>query len=54
MTMFKARANSTGARPKARTAVRSLDHEVAIARWCVLGAAFTVLLVVAVLAHIGG
>ena len=54
MTMFKARANPSGTRSKVRTAVRSLDHEVAIARWYVLGAAFTVLLVVAVLAHIGG
>jgi hypothetical protein len=53
MTMFKARTNPSAARPKARTAARSLDREIAIARWCVLAAAFTVLLAV-VLAHIGG
>jgi hypothetical protein len=54
MTMFKARANPSGSRPKARAAARSLDREIAIARGCVLAAAFTVLLVVVVLAHIGG
>ena len=53
MTMSKARANSSGTRPTARTAVRSRDHEIAIVRGCVLAAAFTVLLA-AVLAHIGG
>jgi anti-sigma-K factor RskA len=53
MTMFKARANPSGTRPRARTAARSLDREITVARWCVLAAAFTVLLVV-VLAHIGG
>ncbi len=51
MTMFKARANPSGNRPKARTAVRFLDREVA--SWCVLGADFTVLLIAVVLAHIG-
>ena len=54
MTVFKAGANRFGTRPKVRTAVRSLDHEIAIARWCVLAAAFTSLLVVMVLAHVGG
>jgi hypothetical protein len=53
MTTLKARANPSGTRPRARTAVRSLDHEIAIVRGCVLAAAFTVLLAV-VLAHIGG
>jgi hypothetical protein len=54
MTVFKAGANRFGTRPKVRTAVRSLDHEIAIARWCILAAAFTTLLVVMVLAHVGG
>lgn len=53
MTMFEASRNSADARPKARTAARSLDREATIARSCVLAAAFTVLLA-AVLAHLGG
>jgi anti-sigma-K factor RskA len=53
MSMFRTRANPSAARPRAQTAARSLDREVAVARWCVLAAAFTVLLAI-VLAHIGG
>jgi hypothetical protein len=52
MTMFKARANSSGTRPRARTAARSLDREIAITRGFVAAAAFTLTLA-AVLAHIG-
>jgi hypothetical protein len=52
MAMLKAHANLSGARPRARTAARSLDREIAIAHAAVLVAAFTVLLA-AVLAHIG-
>ena len=51
--MFKASANPTGARLKARAAARSLEREATIERGCVLAAAFTILLAV-VLAHIGG
>lgn len=53
MIMLKARANPSAGRPRARAAVRSLDREITIAHGCVLAAAFTVL-VLAVLAHIGG
>jgi hypothetical protein len=53
MTMFKARANPSGARSRARAAARSHDREITIASGCVLAAAFTVLLAI-VLAHIGG
>ena len=53
MTMFKARINPADPRPKAPTAARSLDQEVALARYWVLAAAFAVLLVV-MLAQIGG
>jgi hypothetical protein len=53
MTMFNAHANPSGVRPRARTAARPLDREIMIARGFILAAAFTVLLV-AVLAHIGG
>lgn len=52
MTMFKAGANPSVTRPKVQTAVRSLDHEVAITRYWVLAAAFAVLLVI-MLAQIG-
>jgi hypothetical protein len=54
MTMFKVGDNRSGTHPKVRTAVRFLDREIAIARWCVLAAALTALLVVMVLAHVGG
>lgn len=53
MTTLKARANPAGTCPRTRTAVRSLDHKIEIARRCALAAAFTALLAV-VLAHIGG
>lgn len=53
MTTLKARANPAGTCPRTRTAVRSLDHKIEIARGCALAAAFTALLAV-VLAHIGG
>ena len=52
MTMFKARVNPTDPRPKARTTARSLDQEVALARYWVLAAAFAILLVI-MLAQIG-
>lgn len=52
MTMLKTRINSTGPRPKARTAARSPDREAALAHHWLLATAFAILLVV-ILAHIG-